>query len=85
VPNPSERERQAQPDAPSREHCWHYTGDTLASDPPQHQAVCCFCGGARVRTEVVWSPPGHGPHFRPFSTRILYRGGDGPCVPKGKP
>lgn len=28
-------------------HCWHDAMTTLTSDPPQHQLICCECGGTR--------------------------------------
>lgn len=45
-------------------HCWHDTGRSLMSNPPQAVDVCCFCGAVRalpVRIPVE-NPIGHGPH-----------------------
>lgn len=32
-------------------HCWHYTGKMLTSNPPQRELICCHCG--EIKTEYI--------------------------------
>jgi hypothetical protein len=54
----------------SSAHCWHVPtlSLTLASNPPHHEEVCCFCGRRRfVFDELPPRPEGHGPFYpQPF-------------------
>jgi hypothetical protein len=47
------------------QHCWHETGVTLLSLPPQHQERCCYCGEHRYLKgrNVVDLGDGHGKFF----------------------
>lgn len=62
-------------------HCWHHTGLTLTSNPPQFPEVCCNCGTQRIRTTRAVTVPGHGPHapFPVENREEVYLGGEGPC------
>lgn len=41
-------------------HCWHFTGDCLTSDPPWYRHICCHCGEYRNERSVL--PVADGEH-----------------------
>lgn len=45
--------------------CWHDSGVSLASCPPQCEEVCCFCGVRRYLSAPVYVGGGHGPYAPP--------------------
>ncbi len=43
-----------------KEHCWHHTGITMMSDPPQGDERCCHCGKVERITQSYVRPQGCG-------------------------
>jgi len=41
-------------------HCWHHTGITYTSNPPQWDEICCFCGEIRRVCSAIQNYSGHG-------------------------
>lgn len=53
------------------DHCWHDTGQMLASNPPMVVDRCCYCGETRSLRLVAHVPKGdHGP-YAPFRERSI--------------
>jgi hypothetical protein len=65
-------------------HCWHSTGFTLMSSPPQYPHICCHCG-VQFNQMIRYKPvPGHGPYL-PNSVPKQFEADplpEGPCEPK---
>lgn len=49
------------------DHCWHSTGMTLLSSPPQSWLVCCWCGEIKVvrQAQIAQEKGEHGSHIDP--------------------
>lgn len=52
-------------------HCWHFTGYCLTSNPPQYQHICCHCGKYRNERSVLPVADGeHGEFVNSLSFRL---------------
>jgi hypothetical protein len=72
-------------------HCWHGTGMTFTSYPPQYPKVCCKCGARATLRVTLKQVLGHG-RFVPDSERTVMHEEplpEGPCTgsttTEGKP
>ncbi len=59
-------------------HCWHSTGVTLTSNPPQYPEYCCHCDAECNKIiHPIWGDGGHGKFLRNqviMGSRIERRG-----------
>lgn len=66
-------------------HCWHSTGITLYSNPPQYPHVCCNCGEGWTQMARVEYVAGHGPHVPQQSKEVWETPPDDECEPRPVP
>lgn len=66
-------------------HCFHSTGMSLLTCPPQHPEICCFCSKHRTVRESLKVPKGHGPHVpQEWREKVMIRPFDDEECPERK-